>query len=530
MAKGGNGGFGGGMAQGARSRMPTTSIFGGAGAGGNYSAYAGLGQTSGGGIMQQAPPQHGQRQQQGGSIYGGGLMGQIGSAQATQGAQNYQGGTNQSSFGGGNVMGGMAPGQTQGTFTNAQGQTQSALNAGSRTMGSVNWNAVAGIQNYLNTINPAQRQQAEQYLSAQGLMPSYNGMSLPQAQQAGSIQGMGQMGGSGSPYLGGMSSAGGNNGYLAQQHQNWQNDFSRQNTDGGGNVMLQNAGGVFLDSTGAGYTGVSGGQQYSNGRLVGPAGGGDTGLATSFAPMHSGGGLGASGASQAQRQGVGLSGRLYASPSAVATTGAFGDKLGGVGVGVGTGGGYPTTPQPSYPLEGRMEQAIGGVLDNPSPYSAEQTAMLRNRSTAGIDQQRMAAQQQAAQDAARRGLSPQEAAANQSALGASYDRTRQGVQQDFELNNALASRQGLMQGLGAAGSLLGQQTQAGQFGQSQAQQLGMFNQGQAQQYGMFGQSQAQQNQQFNQNLELQNEMSMRQYLAMLGQTQAGNPPLFVNSL
>lgn len=404
---------------------------------------SGLMQTMGGDSSDPRWSHNGGSWNSGGSPYGGGLMGQIGSAQATQGAQNYRGGTNQPSWGGGNVMGGMAQGQTQGTFTNAQGQTQSTLNGGARTMGSVNWGAVAGIQNYLNTINPAQRAQAEQYLASQGLMPSYNGMSLPQSQQMASTQGMGQLGGQGSPYLGGMSSAAGNNGYLAQQHQNWVNDFTHQNTDGSGNAMLQAVAGPngttqYLDSTGAGYSGTSGGQTYSNGRLVGPAGGG---------------GFGGAGGS------------------------------GGFGGGGGGGGEYGGA---TFPLEGAMQDQIMGVLNNPSPYSQQQTQMMRNRSTAGIDQQRMEAQRQAGADAARRGLSPQEAAANQSALGASYDRTRQGVQQDFELNNALASRQGLMQGLGAGQGLLGSQ--------------------------------------------MQNEDSIRRYLAMLGQTQAGNPPQFVQSL
>lgn len=388
-------GFGGGVSQGAFSPMPR--------------------------------PRQPSQQQGGGSIYGGGLMGQIGSAQATQGAQNYQGGTNQSSWGGGNVMGGMAPGQTSG-FINAQGQPQSSINGGSRTMGSVNWNAVAGIQNYLNTINPAQRQQGADYLRSQGLMPTYNGFQLDRmpAQQT-----LGQPGGFDANAPGYFGSDGtyfvnqGNGNYVSQAQAEAQ-------------VAAQNRGGGGAPTPETPWRGTPG------------------------APVSIPGGS----LSFNANSGIDNYGR-----------GPYGGQDGGYG-----GGSSGAT----FPLEGRMEQSINGILDNPSPYSQQQTQMMRNRSTSGIDQQRMEAQRQAGADAARRGLSPQEASANQSALGASYDRTRQGVQQDFELNNALASRQGLMQGLGAGQGLLGQQ---------------------------FGR-----------------EADIMRYLAILGQTQAGNPPQFVQSL
>ena len=139
-----------------------------------------------------------------------------------------------------------------------------------------------------------------------------------------------------------------------------------------------------------------------------------------------------------------------------------------------------------YPLEGAMTDKIMGVLNNPSPYSAEQTAMMRNRATAGVEQQGRTARQQAQEDAARRGLNPSEAAGNLNALGARYDHARSSALNDFELQNAQATRQGLMGGLSAGQGLLGSQ---------------------------FG-----------------NEASIRQYLAMLGAAQMGQQPMFLNSM
>lgn len=136
------------------------------------------------------------------------------------------------------------------------------------------------------------------------------------------------------------------------------------------------------------------------------------------------------------------------------------------------------------PLEGQMQGAIGGILQNPSPFTATQTQQARNRATSGNEQAMRAAQSQARDDAIRRGLNPAEAAANASAIGSRFDRQGQQAGLDFDLANAQATRQGLMGGL-----------QSG-LGLTQTQ--------------------------------LSNEDSLRRYYAMLQSAQMGQTPAFLH--
>ena len=364
-----------------------------------------------------------QNKQQSG--YGGGnaSTAAFGGVQYGGGSNTYSAPQSQASgFGGGNALGGgigsLAQGQTTGMFTNSQGNPQSTVNAGPRNMGSVNYNNVAAISSYLNGLAPAQRAQASQYLTQNGLMPTYNGTPIGQAGATALT-----------PYV-----SSGTFGGMAGQYN----------------------GGSFAN------------QQSSQDNMNEWAAG-----AQARAAMTAGGNP----AEQAARAAMGMGGGQASNVSGYDPSGGIAGAMSSMNASGGAGGGYP--------LMNSMQSSIQGILDHPSPYSQEQTNMLRNRSTNGIDAQRQMATAQAQQDAARRGLSPQEAGGNLSAIGSNYDRQRQGVQSDFELNNATATRQGLLSGLSAGQGLTG--------------------------------------------LQMQDETSIMQYLALLGQN-GGNAPLFVKSL
>lgn len=146
--------------------------------------------------------------------------------------------------------------------------------------------------------------------------------------------------------------------------------------------------------------------------------------------------------------------------------------------GVGGLGGGPM----GLPLEGKVQSKIGGLLDNPSPLTAEQTSIARNRFMGGLSDEQAEASKNVQMDAVRRGVNPGEVAGNQHAIEGQFRNARLQASNDFDFQNAMTSRQGLLAGIGAAGGLLS--TQAA------------------------------------------NEDSIRKYLAMMGAAQAGQQPNF----
>lgn len=162
----------------------------------------------------------------------------------------------------------VAPGERDvmyGSTTSTPGQRPGSPKNG--MMGSPNLGQVSSLQSYAATLDKIYGQGAgQQYLNRRGINPTVNGMNLDQTAR-----------------LAGMPSSFGAhlmgpNAPQGEARQQLINDFTVQNTDGQGNAMLQAVPGPngtmqYMDSTGMGYSGTSGGQTYNNGRLVGPAGG-----------------------------------------------------------------------------------------------------------------------------------------------------------------------------------------------------------------------------------------------------------------
>src|SRR3989304_2046435 len=212
-------------------------------------------------------------------------------------------------------------------------------------IGSVNYGAVAGIQNYLQNLAPDQQGQASAYLRSQGLMPTYNGTPLDQ------VQGPQRQWTSSGPAL---------------------VNRDPSHTDAAGN---RGAG------VGAGTPAPAGWQGAPPGRERGPSG--------AYSPA------------------AGYLPGMGGSPNLMDPSG---------------GGGLPGGGTMGFPLEGSMQGAIQGVLDNPSPYSAEQTARLQSRATSGNNAALQIAQQRAREDAARRGLSPTEVSGSLSEVCSRFSR------------------------------------------------------------------------------------------------------------
>lgn len=335
--------------------------------------------------------------------------------------------------GGANVMGGRA-----------QGQIQHGLRD---PMGSVNYGAVAGLQNYLSMLPASQQGAAAQQLRQQGLLGTVNGYAFGQAPMNNTL----------SPVSAGATTG------------NW-------NMPGGNPAGYFAANGDYINggvNTGSGAAALPAGvHQLYDGRgnvsyVHNPSGGAGR---TSWVPYT--GDLGGGGVYDS---GGGILGGQGAAAGQYGAGGFGGQTVGGSSGGASAQG---------YPLQPAMQSAISGILSNPSPYSQQQQSMLRNQATLGVEQQGRTAQQNAAEDAVRRGLNPAEAQANQFAIQGQMNAQRQGALNTFELNNAQATRQGLMGGLQAGMGFTSQQ--------------------------------------------MQEEDSVRRYLAMLASAQGGNPPTFLN--
>lgn len=326
------------------------------------------------------------------------------------------------------------------------GNTQdniSTTNPGRLANSSVNYGAVAGIQNYLGQLTGQARQQAANTLRATGQMGTWNGQAFDQMHNVRYGAGAGS---TTAPARGGEAGMGSGGAAGFGQYGDPSNPFSGAN--GGGLTPV----------------GRLTPQAFRDGWRDTPTGR----VNTSLTP-------------QAQ---AGQASGAYPGGGGQMTGGGMTSSLaGGMGGGAGGAPGGSADGMIGLPLEGQVQGAIGGILDHPSPFSDQQTQMLRNRATSGVGQRRTMAEQQAREDGARRGLNPAEIEANVHALGGQYDRESNDLTQNFDLQNAQATRQGLLGGIGAAGGLMGQQ--------------------------------------------LTNEQSIRQYLAQLQMAQAGQAPNFL---
>jgi len=328
-----------------------------------------------------------------------------------------------------------------GGFFGARAPTGDDIDAGSRRLedSSVNWGNFAGIQNYLQQLGPAQRGPAAQWLRSQGMMPTYQGVPLDRA-MAGDIQNQWTTGGGGWAQGGlGQIYAQGE----AARDARIQANYDPYEAERGAiqSRRAQQLGGTSSNRARQGFTGPD--------LRTPPAAWAqeDAALATRFGRGPGGGG------------GVLPTGGFFGGPGAGGFQpinipgGGFLGKPGGFG-----GGGAPGIPGPmGLPLEPAVQGSIQGILDRPSPYSTQQEAMLRSRATTGVQQQREIAMQRAREDAIRRGVAPGEIAGTLGQIGSQYDRQSSEALANFELQNALASRAGLMGGIGAGTSLMGTQ-------------------------------------------------------------------------
>ena len=289
--------------------------------------------------------------------------------------------------------------------------------AGSRDVGNVNWGGVAGIQNYLQQLPPSQRQQASAQLVQQGMMPTVNGTPLD------------------------MNLFGGGN----------------QNADS--NTPTVNGGSSF--DWGAYRQQLNGGGQQDRTSAMNPA--------AAMRPQSMFGGQGGpfAGVQNAFQPAQGF--QLGGSQS----------RTSGKGGGFGAGGSPSIAGPMGLPLEGKAQGSIMGILNNPSPLNAEQTSIARNRYMGGLADEQAEASKNSQMDAVRRGVNPSENAGNQHAIEGQFRGARLQASNDFDIKNAMASREGLLGGLSAAGGLM--------------------------------------------NTQAANEDSVRKYLATLGMAQSGAP-------
>lgn len=320
-----------------------------------------------------------------------------------------------------------------------QGGFSPDVNAGSRTLGSVAWDNVAGIQNFManQARQPAHVQQAgNAWLRANGVMGSTNGMDW------GDIQAQNQA----------LNSQGGN--FPGSQN------FVR----------------------GSGFSGLT------RGNGIGSAWDAHMANAAAFDPVNiqARAGQAAAGGSLIAQNYAGNMGALRGGAVSGPTMGGggFPGMGGGMGMpgGFGAPGGYGAGGPTQFGLDQPIENRLRGLIANPNVFSAQQENVARNRALEGNNSGLTMALEEARNDAARRGLSPQEAEANLSAIRRRYDQQGARGVQDFDLGLAQANRGSLMNAIGAGTQYLGGQRQAeseylrylGILGASQAGQAPMF--------------------------------------------------------
>lgn len=307
-------------------------------------------------------------------------------------------------------MGRPAGGPTQGNASFGFGSNVfggASQHQGMPRIGEVNYGAVAGITNYLDQLAPAQRDQASQFLRSQGLMGTYNGVPFDQL-----------------------------NG--PQRYESWTQSGAGASNTAIPAYMRDGPGGAFDPAMNSVRSrNATTGQWTLNGQPWGSQGQGSSptprGPSGAYSPAANWGGLGTSFMPAAGGSGLPGMGGGWNAPG-------------------GSGGGTM-----GFPLEGQAQNAISGLLSNPSVYSPEQTAMLRNRALSPLGQGHQMNEQALREDAARRGLSPGETEANLHALRGQSNAQGARALQDFELSDALQRRQGLMGGLNAAQGLMGLQ-------------------------------------------------------------------------